>query len=93
MTTQEFITATRYAAIMSKRFSQVLIDRVCQQESMLRSLFAICSAVFLLLLVSLGVVASGTATYVITVIDLVSVTVIGSIAGTLLIACQRRREE
>jgi Na+/proline symporter len=78
---------------MSKRFSQILFDHICQQESTLRGLFALCSVVFLLLFVSLGVVTRGTATYVITVVDLVSVTVIGSIAGTLLIVCQRRRDE
>lgn len=78
---------------MDKRFSEVLIDHLCRQESKLQGLFALCSVVFLFLLVSLTVVERGSATYVITIIDLVSVTVVGGIAGIVMITCQRRRRE
>lgn len=78
---------------MSKRFSQVLVDHICRQESILQGLLALCGVVFLVLIVSLTVVESGSATYVITVIDLVSVTVVGVITGAMLRTCRARREE
>jgi hypothetical protein len=80
-------------ATMNRSFSQVLIDHICQLESVLRGIFALCVVVFLFLLVSLSVVSSGSATYVVIIVDLVSVTVIGVIAAVLLVACQRRRKE
>lgn len=78
---------------MSKRFSEVFMDHVCHQKSKVQGLFGLCGVIFLLLFVSLTVVESGSATYVITVVDLVSVTVVGGIAGITLVACQRRQEE
>lgn len=77
---------------MSKRFSHVLIDHLCQQESVLQGIVALCSVVFVLLFVSLSVTESGSATYVIVIVDLVSVVGIGAIVGMLLMICHRRRD-
>lgn len=77
---------------MSKSFSHVLIDHLCQQESVLQGIFALCSVVFVLLIISLNIVESGSATYVIVIVDLVSVIGIGAIVETLLIICRWRRD-
>jgi hypothetical protein len=48
----------------------------------------LCGTIFLFLLVSLSVVERGTATYVIVVVDLLSVTLIGIVTGAILFICR-----
>lgn len=73
---------------MKRRFRDVVLDHLCAYEQALRALFGLCAIVFVLLLVSLTVVEPGTATYVVVVVDLVSVALVGAIVVLILRACR-----
>lgn len=73
---------------MDRGYWDIVFDTLCAHESGLWALFGLCSVVFLLLLVSLTVVSPDSATYVIVVVDLLSVAVVGLVAITVLRKCQ-----
>jgi hypothetical protein len=73
---------------MKGGFRETLLDNLCAHESGLWALFGLCGVFVPLLLVSLFVVEPESATYVIVVLDLVSVSVIGAVTGGLLRYCQ-----
>jgi hypothetical protein len=72
----------------SRGFRDVLLDQLYAVESSIRALFGLCVVLFVLLLVSLRFVPPGTATYVIIVVDLVSLVVVGALSGGALLACR-----
>lgn len=71
-----------------RNFRHVLLDHICAVERGIRALFGLCVVLFVLMLVSLTVVASGSATYVIVIVNLVSLVIIGGISGGLLLVCR-----
>ncbi|WP_435361676.1 hypothetical protein [Haloarchaeobius sp. DFWS5] len=73
---------------MNRGFRDVLLDNLCAHENALWTVFGLCGVLFLFLLVSLTVVEPGSATYVIVVVDLVSVAVVGALTSTVLRYCQ-----
>lgn len=70
-----------------KSFWEVLKDRVCSLEPLIRAVFSISLALIVLLFVSLTVVGPSSATFVIVVLDLVGLVVIAAMTGVLLHVC------
>ncbi len=79
--------------IMARTFREVLLDHLCEFEAQFRALFGLCGIIFLLLLVSLSVVEPGSHTYVIVIIDLISIAMIGAASIVILIICERREQD
>lgn len=73
---------------MERGYWNVVLDTLCANESALWALFGLCGVIFVLLLVSLAVVSPGSATYVIVLIDMISVAVVGLVSITVLRKCQ-----
>jgi hypothetical protein len=68
------------------RFTKV----VCDFRKQFRLLFMISLLSIIVLVVSLAYIEAGTATYVVTVIQLVTFAAIGLLSGGLMIICARR---
>jgi hypothetical protein len=73
---------------MEQGYWDIVFDTLCANESALWALVGICGVIFLLLLVSLTVVSQDSATYVVVLIDMLSVAVVGLVSITVLRKCQ-----
>lgn len=73
---------------MERGYWDIVFDRLCAYESGLWALFGLCGVLFLFLLVSMTVVEPDSATYVIILVDLISVSTVGLISITILRKCQ-----
>ncbi|MFC6734100.1 MULTISPECIES: hypothetical protein [unclassified Haladaptatus] len=73
---------------MNRGFRAVVFDNLCAHESALWAVFGLCGVMLPLLLISLTVVEPDSATYVIVILDLISVAVVGAVTGGLLRRCQ-----
>lgn len=67
-----------------------LLNAACLFQTQLTALFSLCLLLFLLTLASLVVLEKGTASYVISVINMVGIVLFGSVSGGLLFYCKRR---
>lgn len=72
---------------MERGYWDIVFDTLCAHESGLWALFGLSSIIFILLLVSLTVVQPDSATYVIVIVDLISVAIVGLVAITVLRKC------
>lgn len=77
---------------MSERYRDVLLDFLCDLDRYVRMLFALCVTFVGLLFVSLTLVSPGTATFVIIVVDIVSLVVVGAASLGVLLLCRRKTE-
>lgn len=75
---------------MSDSLSEQLLNAVCLFQTQLTALFSFCLLLFFLTLVSLTVLEKGTASYVISIINLAGIVLFGSVSGGLLFCCKRR---
>ena len=77
---------------MSERYRDVLLDHLCDLDRYVRGLFALSITFVGLLFVSLTLVSPGSATFVIIVVDLVSLLVVAAASLGILLLCRRKTE-
>mgnify|MGYP006285213027 CR=1 FL=1 len=73
---------------MSDQFSKTLIEHVCDYEDQIKAVFYLSLAVLVLMSLSLLVLESGTATYVVAVMDVAGLVVLAAFSGALLYRCR-----
>jgi hypothetical protein len=66
------------------------LNSVCLFQTQLAALFSFCLLLFVLTVASLIILEKGTASYAISLINLVGVVLFGGISGSLLFLCKRR---
>lgn len=77
---------------MSQTFRDVLLDHVCQFENGIRYLLGFCVTFLLFMVGSMVVVESGSATYVVAVLNIVGLAIIAVGSGIALFLCQKNKE-
>lgn len=78
---------------MADTLHEHMLDVIYRNQAPIRLLFGVCVLFLLLMLVSLRVIERGTATYVITLVNVISLSVIATMCLALLLLCRRRMIE
>lgn len=78
---------------MADTFREYLFDVIYRNQAPIRLLIGVCVLFLLLMLVSLRVTERGTATYVITLVNVISLSAIATVCLALLLLCRRRMIE
>lgn len=73
---------------MSDQFSKSLLDHICDYEDQLKTVFYLSVAVLLPSLLSLMGIDSGTATYVVTVLNIAGLSVLAVVTGFFVFQCR-----
>lgn len=75
---------------VSDSFSERVLRVICPLEPQLTLLFTGCLLLFVLTVASLLVLESDTPAYAVSLLNLVGIAVLGSVAGGLVLLCKRR---
>ena len=72
---------------MSERFSKSLLDHICDYEDQLKTVFYLSAAVLVLSVLSLFGLEPGTATYVVTILNIAGLSTLTLVTGFFVVKC------
>lgn len=75
---------------MTEKYDKSFLDHLCDYEQGWRLLFTFSVGVLALMILWLVVMESGSATYVVTVMNVVGLSVLAVLSGFILARCRRR---